>query len=92
MPVLEAQKIRTATEFINKYYGRRVEVTCKDGDIFSGRLGWLDEGEEFGFSFHDVEMANGKKESEFIVPMSQIKSFVSLEEENTEEERKELFK
>ena len=71
-------------DFMEKYHGRRIEVTCTDGSVFTGKVDWDDEGDEFGISFDDVRIMNGPTISGWDVPLSLIKSFVPLENQNAE--------
>ena len=91
---LVAQKIVKAEvdTFMAKYYGRRIEVTCKDNTVFTAKLDWFFEGEdELGIMLDDVVKADGEEISGITLPLSYIDTFAPLEGENSEEEIERLW-
>jgi hypothetical protein len=79
-------------DFMDKYYGHRINLTCKDGVILSAKLDWFYEGEdELGIMLEDVTKGNGEHISGISLPLSAIDTFTSLEGENTPEEIDRMF-
>jgi hypothetical protein len=101
MPTLEAVeaiKVNHANSdsIVYGYYGRRVEVRCTNGLVFTGKVGWYveDMGEddnEWGISFDDVTDSAGNTLSGYDVEIPHIELIIPLERANTEEEIKKLF-
>ena len=103
MPVQEAIKItyENVSDLVYGYYGRRVEVRCTDGLVFTGKVGWFAEDmgidEEnldvigLGVSFDDVTDTQGDTLPGYDVEIPQIESVTPLERANTEEEKLKLF-
>jgi hypothetical protein len=90
--------------FVYGYYGRKVEVTCTDGFVFTGKVGWFEEDmgepeneEEYadwvglGIAFNDVTDSEGNTATGTGVELTQIDFIKFLERANTEEEIKKLF-
>ena len=94
-----AQKIVYAEvdSFMAKYYGRRIEVTCKDGTILAAKLDWFaemdeeEEGDVLGIMLDDVVKADGEEIPGIVLPFSYIDTFIPLEGENSDEEIKRLW-
>jgi hypothetical protein len=85
-----------ADDLVYGHYGRRVEVICTNGTVFTGKVGWYaeDMGEdenEWGVCFDDVTDSAGKTLSGYCVEIPHIESVTPLERANTEEEIKRLF-
>jgi hypothetical protein len=98
VPTLEALKItqENVSDFIYRFYGCRVDVTCVNGAIFTAKVGWFaeDMGEddnELGVCFDDATDVDGNTIPGYCMEISLILSVTPLENENTEEKLKILF-
>ena len=86
----EGGKFKLTNRFMEKYFGRSVEVTIKDGRVVRGKVAWYSEPEEyedeleFGLALDDIEIDGKKQSYGMSIPESYVVSFAPLEGENTE--------
>ena len=74
-----------STDFMDKYYEKRIEVHHQDGRIIRGKVRWYGEGEEeTELCLDDIEVDGKKLDYGIFIPESNIQSFIPLEGENTE--------
>ena len=86
--------------FTRDYYGRRIEITCKDAGIFkdavlTGKVAWYDESnedDELGITLEDVIiLATDEKLPGIALRCSDVESFTPLEEKNSAEDIERLW-
>ena len=83
----KTERFTVSDEFMEKYFGRRIEVLLKDKRVVRGRVGWYGEGEdelELELDLNDIEIDGKKRKQGMLIPESHVVSFTPLEGENTE--------
>ena len=79
------EKFEISTNFMDKYFGKHVEVTIKDGRVVRGKVEWYGEGDdELELCLDSIEVNGKKKDHGMCIPESYVISFTPLEDENTE--------